>query len=51
MYRYNPSLGITSLYMRFIEQTVYTVFKIINYKIFPVASLNKYLHYGISVME
>ena len=36
---------------RFIAQGVYTVCTRINYKIVPLISLNKYLHYGTSGTE
>ena len=36
---------------RFITQTVYTRCTRINYKIVPVTSFNKYLHYGTNGNE
>ena len=39
------------IYKRFITHRVYTVCTRINYKIVPVTSLNKYLHYSTSGTE
>jgi len=42
---------LSSIFIRFIAQTVYKRSKSINYKIVPVTNFNKYLHYGAMEMN
>ena len=46
------NIGANMFYLKiFIVQIVYTVCTRINYKIVPVTSFNKYLHYGTNGTE
>jgi len=43
--------AVTVFFLKINSQTVYTGSTRINYKIFPVTSFNKYLHYGAMEMN